>query len=261
MGLAVGPRPPRLAHRVLGDGRGGCSASSFDIHGGGIDLVFPHHENEVAQTEAARGEPLARIWMHNGMLQIGGDEKMSKSVGNVRSLAEVLDARRPRGAVLLYFARRPLPPADRVLAASGSSRPQPAASGGSARPRGGCWPGEPSPESLAPHREAFFDALADDFNTARALAALFDWISEANKLEDAPGRPATCARCSRCSGSRACSPARRARRREAIELADRRAAAREARDWAEADRLRDELRSLGWEVRDGPQGPELVAAG
>src|SRR6185437_4153394 len=85
-----------------GDGRPGwhieCSAMAekelgvgFDIHGGGIDLVFPHHENEVAQTEAARGEPLAHIWMHNGMLELGAGEKMAKSVGNIRSLADVLD--------------------------------------------------------------------------------------------------------------------------------------------------------------------------
>ena len=69
----------------------------FDVHGGGSDLVFPHHENEIAQTEAARGKPLARIWMHNGMVQLG-EEKMAKSVGNIRSLHGALDAVRPRGA-------------------------------------------------------------------------------------------------------------------------------------------------------------------
>jgi cysteinyl-tRNA synthetase len=229
----------------------------FDIHGGGNDLVFPHHENEVAQTEAARGEPLARIWMHNGMLQIGGDEKMSKSLGNVRSLADVLDRVEPE-VFLLYLSsghyRQP-------IAFSGERLEQ--AEGGVRRIREAARrlvAGEPSPESLAPYREAFFDALADDFNTARALAALFTWISEANKLEDAPGDQDLREMLS-VLGIESLLARTESAPPEAVALADRRAAARGARDWAEADRLRDELRALGWEVRDGPQGPELVAAG
>jgi cysteinyl-tRNA synthetase len=251
-----------------GPGRPGwhieCSAMAeealglgFDIHGGGNDLVFPHHENEVAQTEAARGEPLARIWMHNGMLQSGGDEKMSKSLGNVRSLADVLDRVEPE-VFLLYLSsghyRQP-------IAFSGERLEQ--AEGGARRIREAARrlvAGEPSPPELAPHREAFFDALADDFNTARALAALFTWISEANKLEDAPGDRDLHEMLEVLGIERLLARAESAPP-EAIALADRRAAAREARDWAEADRLRDELHGLGWEVRDGPQGPELVAAG
>jgi cysteinyl-tRNA synthetase len=228
----------------------------FDVHGGGNDLVFPHHENEVAQTEAARGEPLARIWMHNGMLQIGGDEKMSKSLGNVRSLADVLDRVEPE-VFLLYLSsghyRQP-------IAFSGERLEQ--AEGGVRRIREAARrlvAGEASPAALAPHREAFFDALADDFNTARALAALFTWVTEANKLEDAPG-DADLRDMLAVLGLESLLARAETAPAEAIELADRRAAAREARDWAEADRLRDELRALGWEVRDGPQGPELVAA-
>jgi cysteinyl-tRNA synthetase len=238
-----------MAEEALGVG--------FDIHGGGNDLVFPHHENEVAQTEAARGEPLAHIWMHNGMLQIGGDEKMSKSLGNVRSLADVLDRVEPE-VFLLYLSsghyRQP-------IAFSGERLEQ--AEGGVRRIREAARrlvAGESSPPELAPHREAFFDALADDFNTARALAALFNWISEANKLADAPG-DRDLREMLEVLGIESLLARAESAPPEAIELADRRAAAREARDWAEADRLRDELRSLGWEVRDGPQGPELVAAG
>src|SRR6202161_3524190 len=104
-----------------GEGRPGwhieCSAMAesllgvgFDIHGGGSDLVFPHHENEAAQTRAARGEELARIWMHNGMIQFTG-EKMAKSVGNIALLHEVLDAHGSE-AVVMYIAsghyRQPL---------------------------------------------------------------------------------------------------------------------------------------------------------
>ena len=83
LGLALGPGAPRLAHRVLGDGRGGAGPS-FAIHGGGSDLVFPHHENEIAQSEAA-GRPFARVWMHNGMVEADA-AKMSKSEGNIFQL-------------------------------------------------------------------------------------------------------------------------------------------------------------------------------
>ena len=92
MGVPVGPRPARLAHRVLGDGRE-VPRTGFEIHGGGLDLVFPHHENELAQSRGA-GREFARIWMHNGMLRFTG-EKMSKSLGNVVTLRDVLDALGP----------------------------------------------------------------------------------------------------------------------------------------------------------------------
>ena len=227
----------------------------FDVHGGGIDLAFPHHENEAAQTLAARGRPLARIWMHNGMVQIGEeDEKMSKSLGNIRGLAEVLDAVGPE-VLLLYFSaghyRQPLAfSSDRLDAAAGAVR--------RIREAGRRLVPGASPEELAPYREAFYDALADDFNTARALASLYEWISEANKLDavgadDLQGMLEVLGLESLLAREEGPPP-------EAVELAERRHAARAARDWGEADRLREELRASGWEVRDGPQGPELVRA-
>jgi cysteinyl-tRNA synthetase len=235
-----------MAEQLLGVG--------LDIHGGGIDLVFPHHENEVAQTQAARGEPLARMWMHNGMLEAAAGEKMAKSVGNIRGLGEVLDDVGPE-PLLLYFAsghyRQPLAFSPEALdaAAAGVQRIRDAAR----RIGDG-----PSPPSLAAHRDAFFDALADDFSTPRALAAMFEWIGEANRLD----RPAGRGDLREMLGvlglesllEREEAPA------EITELADRREAARRERDFIEADRLRDELRDRGWEVRDGPQGPELVKA-
>ena len=155
----------------------------FDIHGGGIDLVFPHHENEAAQTLAGRGKPLARVWMHNGMLQLADDEDVQ--VGRATSAGSATCS--TRSAARRSSCTSP--------AATTGSRSRSPTSGwrrrcaprrGSARRGAGWAPGE-SPEELAPLRDAFFDALADDFNTARALAALYDWIREANRREGPVG--------------------------------------------------------------------------
>jgi cysteinyl-tRNA synthetase len=224
----------------------------FDIHGGGIDLVFPHHENEEAQTVAGRGRPLARLWMHNGMLEASEGEKMAKSVGNIRSLAEVLDDVGPE-ALLLYFSsghyRQPIAfSPDRLEAATNGVR--------RIREAGRRLHEGDSPDALAGYRDAFFDALADDFNTAKALPAVYDWIREApdgtgdSHLREMLG----------VLGLERLLEADEAAPPEVQELAARRDRARADRDWVAADRLRDELRDMGWEVRDGPQGPELVPA-
>ena len=227
----------------------------FDIHGGGIDLVFPHHENEVAQTVAGRGKPLARMWMHNGMLEASAGEKMAKSVGNIRGLADVLDEVGGE-TLVLYFAgghyRQPLSFTPESLEAAGNAARRIREAGRR------LVPGD-SPEELAVHRDAFFDALAEDFNTARALPALYEWIGAANKLPEGAGdshlrEMLGVLGLESLLGEEEGAPA------EAVALAEKRGEARAAKDWAEADRLRDELRDLGWEVRDGPQGPELVRA-
>ncbi|HEY6887956.1 MAG TPA: cysteine--tRNA ligase [Solirubrobacter sp.] len=225
---------------------------TFDIHGGGIDLVFPHHENEAAQTLAARGEPLARIWMHNGMLELD-NEKMAKSVGNIRGLAEVLDDVGPEVLVLFMSTghyRQPLTFSDDALDAA-------RAAAGRIREAGRRLLAGPSPEVLAPYRDAFFAALRNDFNTAEALASLYGWIREANRSEEAVGN-AHLVEMLDVLGLVGLIAAEEDAPPEAFELAEAREAARAARDWAEADRLRDELRDMGWEVRDGGAGPELV---
>jgi cysteinyl-tRNA synthetase len=232
-----------MAERLLGP--------ELDIHGGGIDLVFPHHENEAAQTAAARGRPLARLWMHNGMLEMG--EKMSKSVGNVRGLADVLDEYGPE-ALLLYFSaghyRQP-------IAFSRERMEEAARAAERIRDAGRRLVPGASPSALAAHRDAFFAALADDFNTAKALAALYEWVREANRSAGPVG-DADLREMLSVLGLESLLAADEGAPEEARELAALRASARERRDWAEADRLRDELRALGWEVRDGPDGPELV---
>jgi cysteinyl-tRNA synthetase len=236
-----------LAEQLLG--------VELDIHGGGVDLVFPHHENEAAQTVAARGKPLARLWMHNGMLEAAAGEKMAKSVGNIRGLGDVLDEV-GGAALVLYFSgghyRQPLAftPESLEAAVNGTRRIREAARRLTA--------GE-SPPELEGSRDAFFAALADDFNTPRALAALYDWIGEANKLPPGAG-DAHLREMLGVLGLESLLEAEEPAPTEIVELAERRDAARHDRDFVEADRLRDELRDRGWEVRDGPQGPELVKA-
>jgi cysteinyl-tRNA synthetase len=224
----------------------------LDIHGGGIDHVFPHHENEAAQTVAARGRPLARSWMHNGMLEAAAGEKMAKSVGNIRGLHEVLDDVGGTALVLFFNTghyRQPLAYSAEGLEAAASSARR---IRDAARRLGDG--DSPAPELHA----AFWDALADDYNTPRALAALYEWIGEANKLDDPGGRDEM-REMLWVLGLESLMEAEEAPP-EAVALAEQREVARRAKDWAEADRLRDALRDSGWEVRDGPQGPELVKA-
>jgi cysteinyl-tRNA synthetase len=237
-----------MAEELLGVG--------FEIHGGGSDLIFPHHENEAAQTRMARGAELTRIWMHNGMLQLGG-EKMAKSVGNIESLADALE-RWGRDAIILLFVsahyRQPMQYSEETLGAArtGVRRLREAARL--------LAPG-PSPEDMAPLKERFFAALADDFRTPEALAAVWDWVRESNRrggvggddLREMLGVLALDNLLTAdAAGDRPDG--------DAQELLARREAARAARDWAEADRLRDELAAQGWQVRDSAAGPELVRA-
>src|SRR4051812_26291447 len=173
-----------------GEGRPGwhieCSAmgekllgADFDIHSGGADLIFPHHENEIAQTEGARGVPLARLWMHNGMVRVA-DEKMSKSVGNIFQLSEALDTYGP-DAVVAYLVsghyRQPLEFSDQALREA-QARVKRIRNFVLELPEEG---EEPPDAAVTAAREAFVAALADDFNTPRALAVLFDLIAEGNR--------------------------------------------------------------------------------
>jgi cysteinyl-tRNA synthetase len=226
----------------------------FEIHGGGSDLIFPHHENEAAQTAAARGAPLAQLWVHNGMIQLDAT-KMAKSVGNVFVLSDALD-HHGRDAVLMYFCEghyhQPLEFNETRL------------SDAAARVRGIREAGRrlvtgPSPEWSVQLRQRFLDALAANFNTPQALAAVSNWVKEANRSEPGSVGSADLEEMLGVLGlenllaeERTPAPA------DVIELSERRERARSARDYAESDRLREELRERGWEVRDGPGGPELV---
>jgi cysteinyl-tRNA synthetase len=235
-----------MAEQLLGLG--------FDIHGGGIDLLFPHHENEAAQTRRARGAELARLWVHNGMLQTSG-EKMAKSVGNIASLHEVL-AEHGRDTLLMYFCsghyRQPIAFAPESLAQAAQQVHR-------VRETARTLHEGPSDPDLAHLRESFFDALARDFNTPQALAAMWEWVRESNR-RGGGGRADLAEMLDVLGLANLLDVHDAAPGEHALELLERRQAARADRDYAEADRVRDELLSAGWVVRDTPAGPQLVPA-
>jgi cysteinyl-tRNA synthetase len=270
-----------------GQGRPGwhieCSAMaeaelgpSFAIHGGGSDLVFPHHENEIAQSEAA-GRPFARVWMHNGMVETDA-EKMSKSEGNIFQLSEALD-RYGSEAVVAYLIsghyRQPLAFGPQQMEEAVAQverlrnffREHPVSEVSGEGPRAGFAGSSrgPSPDTSlevsASRIESFRDALAEDFNTPRAMAEVFELVGEANRAQ-VPGREAALALAEMLALvglSSLTQPDQGAEAdEEAGKLLAERQAARAAKDFARADEIRDRLAELGWEVRDSAEGAKLV---
>jgi cysteinyl-tRNA synthetase len=227
----------------------------FAIHAGGLDLVFPHHENEIAQTVAARERPLARIWMHNGMVLTGPEAKMAKSDGNVFLLHEAL-ARYGPAAVLDFLIsghyRQPLAFSDEALeqAVGRTERVRDFFRGG------GRVDGDPAPRVVAA-RDEFLDALADDFHTPRAMAALFALIADANR-EPLAGAHQVAAELLEVVGLGSLARANEQADPEAERLLAERESARAGRDFERADAIRDELAERGYEIRDTDAGPRLV---
>jgi cysteinyl-tRNA synthetase len=208
----------------------------FEIHGGGLDLVFPHHENELAQSRAL-GHDFARIWAHNGMLRFTG-EKMSKSVGNVVTLREAIDEWGSETLLMLLLGahwRKPMDFSEETLAqaAARADRFREVFRNPSERAPADAW-------------KRFTATLDDDFNTPEALAVMHEWRDH-DLLRRALG---TFGLSSIAEGEEA--PV------ELVELAERRRQVRAAGDFDEADRLRDQIGAAGWEVRDAPDGFRLV---
>ena len=254
-----------MAERELG--------ASFAIHGGGSDLVFPHHENEIAQSESA-GRPFARVWMHNGMIETGA-EKMSKSEGNIFQLKAALD-RYGAETVVAYLIsghyRQPLAFGEAQMEQAGAQverlrnffREHPVREESGEDPlsqqRGGSFGCSPHSSNAGSRVEAFRDALADDFNTPRAMAEVFELVSEANR-EEIPGAPEALREMLWLVGLDSVAEVEDAADSEAESLMLEREEARGAKDFARADEIRDRLAELGWEVRDSADGPRLVARG
>ena len=284
-----------------GPGRPGwhieCSAmsmqylgESFDIHGGGEDLIFPHHECEIAQSEAETGKPFATYWMHNGFVNLAA-EKMSKSLGNILTIRDFV-ARHDPEAFRLYllgthyrspveFAEERVEESARALErlrvlAEASGRP-------AAAPGDGHGTGAELPRLLAgvrdpglagalrTHADRFVQAMDDDFNTPAALGALFDLSRELYRYRDAgaadPGRADTLRAGSDVLvalgaalgllGPRAAA-ARPAGVESAVErLLGEREDARRRRDWKRADEIRQEALALGASIEDTPAGPRI----
>jgi cysteinyl-tRNA synthetase len=262
-----------------GDGRPGwhieCSAMStrclgphFDIHGGGMDLQFPHHENEIAQSEGATGQTFVNVWMHNGFVRVN-EEKMSKSLGNFFTVREVLKHYRPevvRFFILNSHYRSPLNYSEehlqeanaaltRLYTALRGFPPSPGEAGGA----------DPV------YRERFQAAMDDDFNTPEAIAVLFELAREVNRRRDSdPPDAASLAAELRFLGGvlgllqsdadeylqgTGSAGETDGLSLEAIqERIDARLAARKGKDWATADRIRDELKEQGILLEDGPAG-------
>lgn len=235
----------------------------FDIHGGGMDLIFPHHENEIAQTEAARDRALARVWMHNGMIRLG-EEKMAKSEGNIQLLSDALESY-GQDVLVMYFIgghyRRPLTFSTERLDEAKSRLERVAdfcRKAVKAR-----WSDGADAAWLTDRSESFLAALADDFNTPQALAELFDAVSEGNKLL-AGGEPLG-GELGQLEGMLYCLGLESLLARdeepideEARELLERRERARKDRDYEAADRARERIEELGYELRDTSAGPELI---
>jgi cysteinyl-tRNA synthetase len=208
----------------------------FEIHGGGADLRFPHHENELAQSRSL-GHRFAGIWMHNGMLELQ-EAKMSKSLGNVVTLRNVLDVW-GREALLVFHLSghwsKPVDFSDEVMeqAAARAARFREVFRG----------PHEPAPAGAW---ERFAAALEDDFSTPAALAVMHEWRDH-DLLRRALG----------VFGLDSLA-VEEAAPEDVVDLAERRQAARAARDFEEADRLRTAIEEAGWEARDEPGGYRLV---
>jgi cysteinyl-tRNA synthetase len=277
-----------------GPGRPGwhleCSAMSvrylgqpFDLHGGGEDLIFPHHENEIAQSEGAAGRPFVRHWLHHAFVRIN-DEKMSKSLGNFLTIEEILK-RLPAEALRLFLVgthyRSPLDFTEQGLgdAARACARIHETmarldeALGGDADASSGGAPASELPEAVRRYRDELTGAMDDDLNSPRALGTFFDEIREINRLLDAGERDTLAAHRRNVTALAAVLgilrvPARRYLEEEkgrhlsasGIDAAEiegliaERAAARKGRDFRRADEIRDELLARGIALKDGAEG-------
>ncbi len=261
-----------------GKGRPGwhieCSAmsmkllgESFDIHTGGVDNIFPHHEDEIAQSEAATGKPYSKYWMHCGYLVVDG-KKMSKSLGNFYTLREILDmgytGREVRYELLSSHYRQSLNFAFKSLDANRAAFKRLdefyttiKESIGSETVAGEL------PEWAADTRSGFAKAMDDDMNISGAMAAIFDMVHAGNKAMI--GTPLTGAQALAVAGLweeldmvlGLLIPQEEEASAEVTQLLEERATARAEKNWVESDRIRDRLTELGWTVKDTPEGPKL----
>lgn len=249
-----------MSMHILGD--------TFDIHAGGQDLVFPHHENEIAQSEAATGKPFANYWLHNGYINVN-NQKMSKSLNNfftVRDISKEFDLEAVRLFMLsaqyrnpVNFSRELIEQASTALTRLRTAKERlDAAQTGPATPEDDAFATE-----LEGYKSSFCAAMDDDLNTADALGVLFELARACNTFVSEP------------RGEKAVNAARslffeltgilglliqkkeEETPKEALDLLEQRQQARTDKDWARADQMRDALKEMGYAVEDTKQGPKL----
>jgi cysteinyl-tRNA synthetase len=264
-----------------GPGRPGwhieCSAmameylgATFDIHGGGEDLIFPHHECEIAQTEACTGQPFARYWVHNGMVNMG-KEKMSKSLGNTLSIREIVKRHSPDTLRLwmlgTHYRNMIEWSEERVEESKRALERLTRLIHDAAAVRDGGAPAPLTP-AFAEFRPRFERAMDDDFNTPQALGVLFDFGRALAEARDRGGARAAfvagvdeLVQLARVLGLFGRSAAPDGPPPEVQQLLTARGEARARRDFKRGDEIRDEIGRLGWLVEDTPAGPRLTPKG
>lgn len=270
-----------MSRKYLGD--------SFDIHGGGKDLVFPHHENELAQSQGASGKPFVNIWVHNGFVTIR-DEKMSKSLGNFLTIRDLLAQHHPEALRLFVFSthyRNPLDYSEAAMqdAAAGLDRLYTCLAEIDQLPPSGHSSGQPVAtlkeiEKLESLNDRYQEAMNNDFNTAQALGHIFDAIKIINRIKQAlPAKPSSedlnllqnsAAKIKELAGLLGLLHEQPSiylnKKQEKIlsvldisketieQLIQDRLSARLQKDWAKADAIRDQLLSHNIELKDGANG-------
>ncbi len=270
-----------------GEGRPGwhieCSAMSrrylgdtIDIHCGGQDLVFPHHENEIAQSEAASGQKFVNYWLHNGFISVD-NKKMSKSLNNfftVREAAKVYGYDSIRMFMLMSHYRSPLNYSGEILeqAKSALERLSTARNNFSFYEENGA-EGEMKENErefeqlrIPKYRERFCEVMDDDLNTADAVAVIFEFVREANALVSPASDPtkAIAVACGKFFDELAdvlglpVLKDEEGPDDEVLALVEARQKARKEKNFAEADRIRDELKAMGIELKDTPQGVKII---
>ena len=242
---------------------------SFDIHGGGQDLIFPHHENEIAQSEAATGKPFAHYWMHNGFINVD-NQKMSKSLGNfftVRDIAKEYDLDVVRLFMLSVQYRNPINFSRDLIqqAAVALQRLRTALDRLKEAPVAHASADDEQAflDTLESYRNRFNEAMDDDLNTADALGVLFDLARAANTFVSVPRTKAaidaTSALYTELMDVLGLMPRQAAEEfpAEVLALLEERQAARKAKNYARADEIREQLKGLGYAIEDSRQGAKL----